>query len=293
MLRATMQSKQFKMMVIGAFFLLSFIAWLGMQVYSHYYISTDDAYVNANTIQIAPRIVGSVMGLNVKNNQYVKKGDVLFSIDPTPYQLAVHSAKASLMLAEAELTNMTATDKRVSALVKKQYLSAQDGDNANARYQTALAKVEEAKAQLDEATLNLNYTKVTAPTSGWITNLSLQTGSVVSANQPLFALISDEEFWVDVNFKETQMSAIKAGQKATVTVDMYPKHAFQGVVDSISGGTGTAFSLLPPQNASGNWVKVTQRVPVRVRILNTDTHYPLRIGTSAKAIIHLQSFVSA
>ena len=98
---------------------------------------------------------------------------------------------------------------------------------------------------------------------------------------PLFTIISDEEYWVDANFKETELDRIKPGQKARVIVDMYRDHPFEGEVESLSGGSGQAFSLLPAQNATGNWVKVTQRVPVKIRILNPDPAYPLRIGTTA------------
>ncbi|SRR5579883_676824 len=282
-------SKNFKKWVIIAFFVVSALTWLGMQIYQHYYLSTDDAYVNANIVQIAPRVTGKVVRLYVVNNQYVKKNDPLFDIDPEPFQLAVNSAQAELALATAELDNAANTQTRVLALVKKKFLSPQDGDNAIANYKTALAKVEQAKAQLAQADLNLRYTKITAPTSGWVTNVTVREGGIVSENDALFVLISDNEFWVDANFKETELEKVRTTQTATIVADMYPHHSFQGVVESISGGAGTVFSLLPPQNATGNWVKVTQRVPVRVHILNPDPHFPLRIGTSVTVTLNLHS----
>jgi membrane fusion protein (multidrug efflux system) len=97
----------------------------------------------------------------------------------------------------------------------------------------------------------------------------------------LFAIISDEEWWVDANFKETELERIRAGQPATIRVDMYRDHEFRGTVESLSVGSGAAFSLLPAQNATGNWVKVTQRVPVRIRVLDPDAKHPLRVGTTA------------
>ncbi len=120
-----------------------------------------------------------------------------------------------------------------------------------------------------------------APTAGLGANLTLQPGNTVQPGVPLFVVISDNEFWVDANFKETQLKEIRTGQHAQVTVDMYPDHPFRGTVQSLAGGSGTAFSLLPPQNATGNWVKVTQRVPVRIRVEDPDPQHPLRIGTSA------------
>jgi len=143
-------------------------------------------------------------------------------------------------------------------------------------------------ARLDQAKLDLEYTRVFAPASGRIANFGLRPGSSVQAGIVLFAIISDEEYWVDANFKETELDDVRAGQRATIRVDMYRDHEFHGVVESLSAGSGTAFSLLPAQNATGNWVKVTQRVPVRVRVLDPDPKYPLRIGTTANVRVALE-----
>ncbi len=280
-------SRYFKASVVVIFFLSSFLAWIGVHIYGNYYLSTNNAYVNANVVQIAPRVTGAVARLMIANNQFVKKDDLLFAIDSLPFQLSINSAQAELDVAEAELENATITDQRIINLVKRKYLSPQDKDNSIAHFKIAQSKVEYAKAKLAQAILSLDYTKILAPASGWIANLTLRTGDIVLANQPLFALISDSEFWVDANFKETELADIKPGQAATITIDMYPDHPFDGVVESISGGAGTAFSLLPPQNATGNWVKVTQRVPVRIHVLNPNPHFPLRIGTTASVTIKL------
>jgi membrane fusion protein (multidrug efflux system) len=275
--------------MITAFSVISGAVWFGYQIYGEYYVSTDDAYINANVVQMAPLVSGKVVNLFIVNNQYVKKGQPLFEIDPAPFQVAIHSAQAQLALSTAELDNATLTKNRVLALVTKKFISTQDGDNAVASYKTSAAKVDQAKANLDQATLNFQYTKITAPVSGWVTNVTLRKGDIVTANQPLFALISDEEFWADANFKETQLEKIKSGQSATIVTDLYPSHEFKGVVESISGGAGAAFSLLPPQNATGNWVKVTQRIPVRVKILNPNFQFPLRIGISANVIVNIKN----
>lgn len=288
-LQQIIQTKNFKKLVILSFFAASALAFIGMRIYNHFYVSTDDAYVNAHVVQITPRITGKIDHLYVNNNQYVHKGDKLFAIDPEPYTVTVNSTKASLSLYSAELENASITQQRTLALVGKKFLSPQEGDNAIAAYKTSLAKVEQAKAELEQATLNLSYTNVVAPTSGWITNLTLREGDVVAENQPLFALISDEEFWVDANFKETEIERILPGQMASIKSDVYPSHEFRGVVESISGGAGAAFSLLPPQNATGNWVKVTQRVPIRIRVTNPSHRYPLRVGTSATVTVSLKS----
>lgn len=274
--------------LIGGILLVCIIS-LGYWIYNQFYVSTDDAYVNANVVQIAPRVTGQVKHLYVINNQYVKEGQPLFDLDPAIFETIVDQAKAQLSVSEAKLKLAEVTESRTTSLVTKRVASAQQGDDAEATLQAANANILVAKANLTQAELNLSYTKVVAPTSGWVTNVTLREGDVVTANQPLFALISDSEFWIDANFKETDIVDIHAGQKASVTVDMYPGHTFEGSVESISGGSGTAFSLLPPENATGNWVKVTQRVPVRVRIVNTDAKFPLRIGTSAAVSIRLSS----
>lgn len=283
-----LKTQQFKKIVILLFFALSALLWLASELYSHYYVSTDDAYINANIVQIAPRITGKVSALYISNNQYVKKGQPLFDIDMAPFQATFDSAKAQVTVNEAQLAKAALLAKRTLPLVKRNYLSQQQGDDAVAIFKTALGNLAYTKAGLVQATLNLQYTHVTAPISGWITNLTLRVGNIVPANQSLFLLISDDEFWADANFKETEMQAIKPGQTATIVTDLYPHHPFNGVIESISGGAGAAFSLLPPQNATGNWVKVTQRIPVRIRILHPDAHYQLRVGISANVKVHLK-----
>jgi len=120
-----------------------------------------------------------------------------------------------------------------------------------------------------------------------VQNISLAAGSSVAPGTPLFALIVEGSFWVDANFKETQLAQIRPAQKVDVEVDMYPGHIFHGHVESLGGSTGTAFSLLPPQNATGNWVKVTQRVPVKVRFDDLDPRFPLRVGATATVNIRV------
>ena len=149
------------------------------------------------------------------------------------------------------------------------------------------AAVRAAAAKLAQANLDLKHTRVVAPASGLIANLELRPGSMVQNGVPIFTVIGDADFWVDANFKETELRRVKPGQKAKIVVDMYRDHEFRGEVTSLSGGAGQAFSLLPAQNATGNWVKVTQRVPVRVRVLNPDSNYPLRIGTTAT--VHIEA----
>lgn len=281
------QHRNFKKSLVLIFVITSSLIWFSFWFYGRYYLSTDDAYLNANVVQIAPRITGQISNLHIHNNQYVKKDELLIELDPKPFQIAVDQAKAQLKMNQSTWKNALLIATRVAALVKKKYSSQQEGDNAITALENATAAVDLAKANLAQAELNLKYTQIYAPISGWVTNLGLREGDITPANQSVFALISDEEFWVDANFKETELEIIHAGMSAVITTDLYPHHPFQGVVESISNGTGTVFSLLPPQNATGNWVKITQRIPVRVRILDADATHPLRIGTSSTVTIHI------
>jgi membrane fusion protein (multidrug efflux system) len=287
--RSLVSKKNIKKTVIVAFLAVSLVIYAGMKIYDFFYVSTDNAYVNANVVQIAPRITGQVVALYVTNNQYVHQGDPLFAISEDSYKVTVAKATAQVQINQANLINARNLESRSGTLARQKYVSQQEFENVSTALETAEASLNLAKATLDQANLDLSWTHVTAPTSGWVTNVSLRVGDVVGTNQPLFALISDGEFWVDANFKETELVSIQPNQRAIITVDMYPDKTFEGVVQSISGGTGSAFSLLPPQNATGNWVKVTQRVPVRVLVVKTDPKYPLRIGTSAAVRISLHS----
>ena len=258
-------------------------------IYSKFYISADDAYVNANIIAIAPRITGQVQKLYIKNNQYVKKDQLLFDLDPAVYNVSLEENRAGLAFAQAKLKIAQITAQRTLALVKLHDASYQDGDTAAANLQSALAAEGISRSLLAAAQLNSNYTHISAPASGWVSNMTLREGDSVNANQAVFALVSDQEFWIDANFKETELKHISIGQAADIQVDIYPGRHFKGRVESISSGSGNVFSLLPPENATGNWVKVTQRIPVRVQVINPDSKFPLRIGTSATVTIRINA----
>lgn len=283
----TSKTSQRQLLVASIIILLCFggIYWL----YNQRYVSTDDAYINANIVEIASRVSGQIAHINIENNQFVKQGDLLFQIDPEPFKVAATKARAQVLMSEAEWQNTSINTKRVLALVKVNAMPKQTKDDQTAKLQATFAALELAKAGLQQAELDLQYTQVRAATNGWVTNLTLREGNVVTANQPLFALVSNAEYWVDANLKETELQQVRVGQKAEITVDMYPHHIFKGEVVSISKGSGAAFSLLPPQNAVGNWVKVTQRVPVKIRVTNPEAQFPLRVGTTATVTIDTHS----
>jgi len=296
------------------------------------YVSTDNAYLNANRIEIAAQVSGPVTAVWIQDQQAVKYGELLFQLDPEPYQLAVDASAAQLELAyqtsshdqaavaaaralvaqrAAELRNAQSTEQRALELTRQKLISKESAETSSTQALTAAAAVAAAQANLEQAQsdfgkagpqnaavraaaaklsqarLDLAHTRITAPASGLVANFGIRPGSMVQASVPIFTVIGDSDFWVDANFKETELRRVKVGQKATVVVDMYRDHVFKGEVQSLSGGSGQAFSLLPAQNATGNWVKVTQRVPVRVRILDPDPAYPLRIGTTAT--VHIEA----
>ena len=240
-------------------------------VHSNRYPSTDDTYVNANIINVAPQVGGLVQTVFVKNHQFVKKGQPLVQIDPRPYEYAVSEADAQLKLAEEQ-------GVRTFPLIKSGQAAPATGDQIK-------ADIEQYSAELKQAQYNLEHTLIAAPADGIIANFSTRVGDTLVQDTPIFSLVEQNEFWVAANFKETQLERIRVGQTAEIKVDMYPNYIFKGVVDSISPGAGTVFSLLPAENATGNWVKVTQRVPVKIIITNPDPRYPLIAGTSATAII--------
>jgi membrane fusion protein, multidrug efflux system len=147
---------------------------------------------------------------------------------------------------------------------------------------TPTVQLRAASAALDKATHERTRTHVTAPASGWVSKMSLRPGSIVQAGTAALAVVEDGNWWVDANFKETDLGRVKPGQTATISLDMYPGTTIEGVVESISAGSGASFSVLPPENATGNWVKVTQRFPVRIKITSEpDPHRPLRLGATA------------
>jgi len=299
----------------------------GYHLYSARYPSTDNAYVTADVIHVAPQVSGQVVHVAMQDQQYVHKNDLLYQIDPQPFQLALARAQAKLeqarrdvtidaaavISAEAEvqrlevlLQNATSRAKRSDELKSNNYVSQQTAEDAEAdKLATAAAlkvakaklnearqqlgqagdnneAVREAKAELDEAQLQLDQTQLTAGCDGRIAQFTLQPGDAVQSGQSNFVLICDHQFWIDANFKETELARIRAEQPVEIKLDMYPGIAFSGKVESINGASGVAFSLLPPQNASGNWVKITQRVPVKIRVESKDPDHPLLVGTSAQ-----------
>ncbi len=253
--------------------------------YTIYYPSTDDAYVQANIVNVAAQVTGPIKNVFVQDHQLVKQGNLLFTIDPAPFVLAVQIAQAQVEQSQAQLANTQRNTARAFTLVAKNLLPKADGDDAKMQLKVAQATLAAVQNRLAQAQLDLLHTKILAPADGTVTNFSLREGSMVNAGVVQFAFIEQAHWWVEANFKETDLKRIHVGQPAEVIVDIYPDQVYKGVVQGISLGSGAAFSLLPPENATGNWVKVTQRFPVRVDIVDPDPNYPLRVGASSTVTI--------
>ena len=232
------------------------------RIVTHGKESTDDATIEAHVIPIAPKVSGYITALKVNDNQHVRKGEVLVEIDPRDYQLRVTAQKALLQSAEVTANNANINARRQKT-IGRVVGSQREIDNAVAAEESALAQVENAKAQVALAEKELEDSAIRAPEDGVVTMRSAEQGAYANPGQQLFTLVGDAR-WVVANFKEVQITEMRPGQKAIIKVDAYPDLTLEGVVDSIQSGTGSRFSAFPAENATGNFVKIVQRVPVKI-----------------------------
>ena len=306
-------------LVIGGLAVIGLIAggtlyWLN----ARHFVTTDDAFVDAYTTQMAPRVAGQVTALRFGDNQHVDAGQTLLLIDPRDFQAkldqaraqqasaeaseqqaqaqvsvqqaAVDQAAANVHVAEADLLQArqdydrfqkinpgAVTRQQVEAATAtfhsdeaKLEASRQTVGGAQAQFRAAQAQVLAAQAALKQAEANtqaaelqLSYCTITAPVAGLVTHRTVSAGNYVNPGQALFALVQDGR-WVTANYKETQLASIRPGQDVDLSIDAIPSVTFHGKVDSFQGGTGTAFSMLPAENATGNYVKIVQRLPVKI-----------------------------
>jgi multidrug resistance efflux pump len=248
---------------------------------------TRDAQVRANIVGIAPRVYGPIVQIPIKDNQPVKKGDLLFEIDPSTYQAAVGDATAKVQQAEAQALQAQQNFARQAQLYKTQVVGQQDYQNAQDEYYSANANLAAAKAQLESAQLNLGYTKVYAPVDGYLTNVNTSAGTYVNAGEQLLALVDSSSFWVAGYFKETQISNVKPGDKVKITLMGHPA-AFRGCCrEHRLGGfhpDGSAVKLIPEIRTDNRLGPAPQRFPVRVRITGKPP-VPLRIGQTAAVAV--------
>ncbi|MGR5063771.1 HlyD family secretion protein [Photobacterium sp. DNB22_13_2] len=254
---------------------------------------TRDGQIRAQVIQVTPRVTGPIIRLPTSDNSEVKAGDLLFEIDPRTYQAALAKAEASVVQAQAVLKKAQDEAKRGRSLSRRQpgsisQLSLNQLSNA---VESAQAGVMVAKAAREEAKLNLGFTKVTAPVDGFITNLTLRVGSQVVANQPVIALVDKSSFWIEGFFKETDIEDVIVGENAVVTLMAYGDQPLQGHVESIGYGIAhkdgsTGVSLLPNVNPNFQWIRLAQRIPVKITLDKLPEAIQLRVGSTASIMIN-------
>jgi membrane fusion protein, multidrug efflux system len=208
-------------------------------------------------------------------------------VDSARSQIA--EAEAGIRVAESKLAQSRAGEQQAQAELQTAQTGPSQIAATRARASSAEARVMQARANLAQAELNLQYTTVKAPARGIVSKKGVNTGQVIQAGQPLLALVQIDDVWVTANFKETQLKEMRPGQRATIDVDAFGGQEFKGKVDSVAGATGAKFSLLPPENATGNFVKVVQRVPVKIVLEpGQDPEHRLRPGMSVTPTVHLR-----
>jgi multidrug resistance efflux pump len=242
---------------------------------------TRDGQMRANVVGIAPRVAGPIIQIPIKDNQPVKKGDLLFEIDPATFIAAVDNAAAVLQQTEAALVRAQQDLQRQTQLYETKVNDLRDLQNAQDSEAEARANVSAAQANLKTAQLNLQYTKVFAPVDGYLTNINTSPGTYVNAGEQLLALVDGSSFWVAAYFKETQLKHIQEGAKAQVTMMGHASQPFEAVVESLAWGIfltdGATVELLPEVSQTIDWVRLPNRFPVRLRITGQPP-VPLRIG---------------
>ncbi|AKL11721.1 TPA: HlyD family secretion protein [Kluyvera intermedia] len=249
---------------------------------------TRDGKVRAEQVSITPQVSGSITELNIKDNQLVKAGDILFRIDETPYKIAVLNAQAQLARAQTDLSKANNEANRRRHL-SKSYISAEDLDTANINVKAMQASVNAAEAALEQAQWQLSQTQVKAPVDGWITNLSTRTGNYASAGQPLFALVDSHSFYVVGYFEETKLRHIREGAAAQIV--LYSGNiTLQGHVSSIGRAiydqsVETDSGLVADIKPNVPWVRLAQRVPVRIQFDALPADVTLVSGTTCTVSI--------
>jgi len=271
------------LLTVGLGFLVFYI------IFALTHVSTDDAFIEAHVIPISPKVASHVSKVLVDDNQEVKDGELLVELDARDYEAKLLMTKASLESAEAERAQAAQDVERYKKLAENDEVSKQQLDKALLRLQTAQAQVAKTSADNEQASLQLSYTRISTPARGQVTRKNVEQGAYLQVGQAIMAIVSPER-WVIANFKETQLTHMRPGQKVNIRVDAFPNMHYKGIVDSIQRGTGARFSLLPAENATGNYIKVVQRVPVKI-VLDAGSKTDTRLvpGMSVDAVVNISS----
>ena len=358
---AVPQKKRSKSFIIILILLVFGGGWFGLTKYIHsqHHEETDDAQIEANISPVISKISGYVLKVNVKDNQFVHKGDTLMTLDDRDMQIVLQQAQAAVATAQSNYTaaqansnaaskNINTTNAAVSTanaqieaakinvgrttqdyqryenLIKDHSITQQQYEQALAAKQLAERQlqvvvqqknqaatqtgvvssqsnataqqvgvagsiIKQRQVDVENAKLNLSYTVITAPESGMVSKVPIQEGQYLQAGQSTFSIVLNNDKWVVANFKETQYNKMREGQKVIIHADAFPKHDFEAVLSSFAPATGSRFALLPADNASGNFVKVVQRLPVKIDFTNKNDSLiqKLRPGMNVNADVHL------
>ncbi|MCT4711685.1 HlyD family secretion protein [Enterobacteriaceae bacterium H11S18] len=272
------------LIVVAAAVIVGWLLW-------NYYMQspwTRDGKVRAEQVSITPQVSGTITHLNVVDNQFVKAGTVLFTLDVTPYQIAELNAEAQLAQSQSTLSKANNEANRRRHLPRN-YISAEDMDTANINVKAAQAAVKAAEATLKQAQWQLSQTTVTAPVDGWVTNLSTRTGNYASTGQPVFALVDSRSFYVVGYFEETKLRHIQPGNPASIV--LYSGHQpLSGKVESIGRAIydqsiENESDLVPDIKPNVPWVRLAQRVPVRIKLDSIPQGVTLVSGTTCTVTI--------
>ena len=320
---AAPKKKSYTFVIILALLVAAGGTW-GYTKYNHglHHEETDDAQVDANISPVIPRISGYITEIRVKDNQQVHKGDTLIVLDNRDQLIRLEQANAALegsrgnlvvanattsasvasgstyianvSVAEA-LANKQKAERQLQVLVtqknaaERQAKAATSQTAATSRQTSVVnANIKARQADIDNAKLVLSYTVITAPTDGHVSKVNAQLGQYLQAGQSLFSIISNAQPWVVANFKETQLTKMKLGQHVKIHIDAYPDHVFDATIASFSPATGARFALLPPDNASGNFVKVVQRLPVRIEFKEIKDEFISRLRPGMNVFVDVE-----
>lgn len=263
---------------------------LALALYARYLTKpwTRDGQVRANVVGVACRVSGPIISIPIRDNQAVKKGDLLFEIDPSTYKAALDNANARQQEAEADLVQATQELERQNQLYATQVNDLRDLQNAQDKFASAQAALAAAKANVESATLSLSYTQIFAPVNGYITNMNTSPGTYVYAGEQLLALVDTDSFWVAAYFKETQLNHIAEGDVARISLMGHSDQPFEGVVESVGWAIylpdGATVDLLPQIAQTVDWIRLPQRFPVRIRMTG-EPPVPLRLGLTASVAV--------
>lgn len=268
-------------LVTATVVVLALLAALGM--YQRYSTQpwTRDGQVRANVVGVASRVAGPIVQIPIRDNQQVKKGDLLFEIDPSTYIATVNNCGAKLQQAQAAQIQAKQELDRQTTLYQTKVNDLRDLQNAQDSYVAAEANTAAAQADLQTAQLNLSYTKIFAPVDGYLTNMNTSVGTYVYAGEQLLALVDASSFWIAAYFMETQLHHIQEGGKASITFIGRNNEPFEGLIESTAWGIfdpdGSTVDLLPKVSQTIDWVRLPNRFPVRIKVTGTPP-IPLRIG---------------